>query len=482
LLFAAWCAGLARSSAQSSDPAPPTNVILVTTDDLDAAFEWDLRRPDTREYAYPNLRSLRDRGVEFRQSFVSLPLCSPSRASILTGRYAHNHGVVANYRDASGFQALVAQPSIASELQAAHVRTVMIGKFLNGYSRRFAEKSGAGSPSGWDAWFATFDPMAYFDWAATEDGEIVAFGAEPDDYAVDVLSRKAASAIAACAEKKQSFFLMLNLFAPHDGKPGLALAPVPAPRHSGVFQDYALPANPAFDEADLSDKLAALGEAPRLSAAEQLEIQRRARARRETMLSVDEGLGVLFAKLRELDLERSTTIVFTSDNGMQQGEHRLPGGKGWAYDESLRVPLLAAGPSLPSGTKCDALVLNVDLAPTVLELFGVSTEREMDGRSWLSVARDPKAPWRKDMLVNGPRERWFEGVRTATRVYVEHDRDRDGEVEATELYFVGADEACPDADPHQLVNRAEDPRFEAVRAQLHARLVALRACSGANCW
>lgn len=471
---------VARAQTPDAGSSERPNVLLIVADDLDERFAFDVRRPDTGAFAFPALRSIAERGARFSNSFVSLPLCSPSRASILTGLYAHNHGVVGNADENGGYALFRDAETLPVWLSRAGYRTALVGKYLNGYSAELVVDGQLPVPAGWSAWFASLSPASYLGWSAARGAKLTMFGRGPEDYHTDVVAREALAQLGG-SEPRPPFFVMVNFFAPHDDAPGVATPALPASRHTGVFANYEPDFPPSFDEADIADKPEALRKLPRLGDATRATLVRRLRARLEALLAVDEAVGALLARLAERgELER-TLVIFTSDNGFEQGEHRIRTGKGRAYEESIRVPLVACGPGIPRGVVVDELVLNLDLAPTILEACGAQPALEPDGRSWLALFRESRAPWRQDFLVEGTRDQRYLALRSRRALYVEHEPTAEGRAPERELYLLAGDERAA-ADPFQLENRASDPRFAADLAALGERLDRLRGCRGAACW
>ena len=225
------------TSALPTDPAasPPSlpagtrpNVVLILTDDLDA------RSLD----AMPNIAALlRNGGTTFANFLATTPLCCPSRASVLRGQYAHNHGVLSNTGSQGGFPAFLnggrEDSTLATWFRDAGYRTGLLGKYLNGYPKGVDSTH---VPPGWDEW-AAFAPTHereddgkpavsyYLDYRLNENGELVSYNARPEAYSTDVLTAKATDFVARAAAEDRPFFLYLAPYAPH--------APsTPAPRHA----------------------------------------------------------------------------------------------------------------------------------------------------------------------------------------------------------------------------------------------------------
>jgi N-acetylglucosamine-6-sulfatase len=449
------------AGSQSSSPSPPAaraaqppNFVVVMTDDQDQA---SIR-------AMPRVRSLLgDQGTTFTNSFVNFSLCCPSRATFLTGQYAHNHGVMDNAPPDGGFEKLDSSDTLPVWLRAGGYRTAHVGRYLNGYGNLERGQDPLLVPPGWSEWYThTAVPPIHraFDYDLNENGELVHYGSDPADFNGDVFTDKAVDFIRRAGAAP--FFLSVSYTAPHDGEarapcPGL---PKPAPRHEGAFAEEPLPQPPSFNEADVSDKPARVRELPLLDDAAVSKITARYRCRLESLLHVDEGVEEIIAALSEAGKLEETFVIYTSDNGFMQGEHRIERGKQRMYEESIQVPLLVRGPGVAAGARVPDLATNADLAPTILDAAGVTPGLVQDGRSLL----DPPLAGRHLLIQT----RGWVGVRNRRYVYAEHP---DGE---KELYDLAA-------DPFQLESVHEDPAYSEVRELLAERLDALRTCAGASC-
>jgi arylsulfatase A-like enzyme len=199
---------------------------------------------------------LGDHGTTFLNSFVSHPLCCPSRATMLTGQYGHNHDIRHNSGPNGGFKNMDWSEHIGLWLQRAGYHTAHIGKTLNGYSGNDQ------LPPGWDLWATLWGnpQQRSYDYDLDIDGDIVRFGSAPDDHLTDVLAGLAADFIIEAAD--DPFFVLLPTLAPHIEDTG---PPRSAPRHEGIYADVELPMGPAFDEVDVRDKPGDVRSLPRLS-------------------------------------------------------------------------------------------------------------------------------------------------------------------------------------------------------------------------
>ena len=180
---------------------------------------------------------------------------------------------------------------------------------------------------------------------------------------------------------------------------------------------------------------------------------------------MDEGVKRVVDALRARGELADTVLMFTTDNGLFHGEHRIPGGKTHIYEESIRVPLQMRGPGIPPGVRVSDLSINADLAPTIVDVANANPGLVMDGRSLIPVAQRPGIEQGRELLIEEPS---FEAIRTERYMYAEHST---GERELYDL----------EQDPFELDSRHADPGYAAVRGQLAARLNRLRSCSGSSC-
>ena len=484
-VLAGGCSSAASPSDATADAADPRpNVVVLMTDDQAVA---DLEvMPRVREL-------LAAAGVTFDRSYVSYPVCCPSRATYLSGQYAHNHHVLGLYPPTGGYGRFDASESLPVWLERAGYRTAHLGKYMNGYG----SDTPADPPAGWSEWYGAVGYSTYRMWGYTlnENGENRPYGSplseDPALYQTDLIAKRAVDVIEREAGAEAPLFLSVAFLAPHhEGKlirrftGHLVRA---APRHAGLLAAKQLPPSPAFNEQDVSDKPAFMRRRPLLDPAQIDRITRNYQDRQEALLAVDEAVGEIVAALDRAGALQNTYVVFTSDNGFMQGEHRVPSGKLLPYDPSSRVPLIVRGPGLPAGTVSQALVGNVDLAPTILEVAQATPGRLVDGQSLLPFARDPSRESRRPLLHETGGRRFafgreqdaagapavepvlnYKAARTARWLYVEYESG------ARELYDLRA-------DPEQLDSVHADPRYEGVRAKLRRALRRLQDCAGDDC-
>ncbi len=412
------------------------------------------------------------KGTTFNNSFVNFSLCCPSRATFLTGQYAHNHGVLDNKAPSGGFhrfESLHGNNNLAVWLQDSGYYTAMIGKYLNGYLRDDPR------PPGWSEWRAVVQGSSKsYNYTLNENGTMVEYGDSPADFLQDVLTSKAVGFVERRAPNPQPFFLWLTYTAPHGSGPDpnpnppsdcYQVAAKPAPRHAHAFDNAPLPKPPNFNEADVSDKPAAIRSRPLLNTTQIANIQRNYRCALESLLSVDQGVRwVIEALSAEGELD-NTLVIYTSDNGFLNGEHRLFLVKKHVYEESVRVPLLMRGPGIPQGVTVPALSINADLAPTIVDVANASPGLAMDGRSLIPVASNPGIEQGRELLIEEP---GFKAIRTGRYMYAEHTT---GEKELYDLQ----------TDRFELQSRHNAPAYASVKSQLASRLQQLKNCAGASC-
>ncbi|GAA4192780.1 sulfatase [Streptosporangium oxazolinicum] len=449
--------------------AAKPNVVVIMVDDMNVSALRHL----------PNVRSLlATPGTTFDNSVVSYSLCCPSRSTFLTGQYAHNHGVLGNQPPDGGYEKLPAAETLPVWLRRAGYATAHIGKFLNGYGTARPTEI----PPGWAEWYGSTDPSTYRMWGYTlnENGVLRTYGTanveDPALYQTDVYARKAVDYIGRKAPAAEPFFLSFAPLAPHgegaaNGSDLSQRNPRPAPRHRGTLENVTLPKPPSYDEADVSDKPAAIRDRPRITPANENKIEDvRLKGRLESLLAVDDAVADIVAALQASGELANTLIVFTSDNGWMQGEHRIQSGKTVPYEESIRVPLIIRGPGLPAGKHVSTIAANIDLAPTILDAADATAGVTVDGRSLLPIAVDTASPARGIVIETGPKQsgRWYAGLRAPRWKYVEHST---GERELYDLQ----------QDPYELVSVHNDPRYATTRQALANRLATLRTCAGDVC-
>jgi len=365
-----------------------TNVILLMVDDLDAG---SLDAAVAAGYMPNFVEQVLSPGTTFSESFVTLSLCCPSRSTMLTGQYSHNHGVIRNSGAKGGFQRFYDRSTLATWLRDGGYPTGHVGKYLNGYV------DPAYVPPGWDDWQALVDPTTYcmYDYTISDNGVPVGYGAAEADYQTDVLAGRADDFIREWHEQGEPrpFYLSITPLAPHV-ESACRNGVRPAPRHLGTPR-LPLPRPPSFNEKLMGDKPTWMRSLPLLrpEAVENVYNERIAALR-----AVDDLIGTLGRRLGEVGAASRTAFIFTSDNGYLLGQHRWRS-KVLLYEESIRVPLIVRVPGTDQPPRVEAIALNNDRAPTIAALAGIEPGLAVDGRSLLPLLEGASPRWRRRFLV-----------------------------------------------------------------------------------
>ncbi|NIA14649.1 MAG: sulfatase-like hydrolase/transferase [Nitrospiraceae bacterium] len=458
---AAAAAALALSSGcatsaprQESKP----NILVILTDDQ----RYDTLSCNGHPYLKtPNLDALAKGGVCFDKAFVTLSLCSPARATSLTGQYAHIHGVIGNRR----WEVPYTSPYIPPLMQEAGYVTAAIGKWH--MHRDLADKR----RPGFDHW-AVFDNQGtYNDVTLNINGTRV----KQSGHTTDVLASQLIDFLKQDRQGKP-FFAWLGTKAAHGDY-------VPAERFKHLFDDVDLPV-PPLDAADQAGKPAfirALAKRERSKERGRWGIPPmssddiyggKVRGYWGTIAGIDDNVGRIVEHLRKSGELENTVILFLSDGGHYLGEHGL-WDKRSCYEESLRIPFIVSdGRRTRRKThRIDDLVLNIDLAPTILALAGVERPPSMQGTSLVSLLEDGQQPWRSDFLFE-----WFNEASNPARM----QREIQGVRNERWKYIRTSDEEVPEelydlkTDPKELRNLVADARHADVLQGLRKRLVELQ--------
>jgi N-acetylglucosamine-6-sulfatase len=461
ILFALVGAGSAASAA-----AKP-NVLFILCDDL---------RPDalgcygSAHVKTPNIDAVAKSGVRFANAFCTTSLCSPSRASILTGLYAHRHGVRDNFTELPANL-----PHWPGRLQANGYQTAYVGKWHMGENN--------------DA------PRRGFDWFVTHKGQGKYFDTEWNvngkkheapkgyythvvtDYAIDWLKQRA---------KGQPWAMCIGQKAPHSFY-------FPEPKYEHTFDAVKVP-YPATAFA-LDDKPEWIRQrlrtwhgiyGPLFEWRKKFPDERpeavqdftnMVRAYWGTVLSVDDSVGRLVAFLKETGQYDNTIIVFMGDNGLLEGEHGMVD-KRTMHEPSIRIPILARGPGLPAGKVIKEQVLAMDIAPSLVDFAGAPPLEKIQGRSWRKLVQGGDPAWRKAWFYEYNYEKQFpytpniRGVRTDEWKYMRYPHgDGSPDRHLDELYHLTD-------DPNETRNLARSPAHAAVRTKLAGELARMLAAEG----
>jgi arylsulfatase A-like enzyme len=500
-----------RAPAQAPVSDGP-NIVVIMSDD---------QGPGMMRALPAVQREIARSGATFENAIASYPLCCPARATLITGQYAHNNGVLGNNRaSGGGYQALIdKRANLATWLQANGYTTGFAGKWLNGV------RTPHRAPPGWDLWSALVGEggdglSSYYDFNVFEpDGTPRRYGDANADYQTDVLTRDyAVPFISQQAAVPGPFFLWLAYHPPHfgvgrndragrrcssgppDDRSGRQSA-IPPARYAKAFHAARVPHPPSFDETDVKDKPKSVRRRPPLSKTDLELIDRDYRCGLAALLALNDGVAEIAAALAASGERDDTVLVFLTDQGVMAGEHRIKRGKNKPYEEALRIPLMISGPGVLPGRTITAPVSNADIAPTLLDLAGAAMPdrfaRTLDGESLAGALGGTSASPGRVVPIEGrdrvARSRHgykvlsYVGVRTARYSYVEyrratfssraegiHSRLGAGRTTEAELYDLAR-------DPYELKNRAKTPRYRRIRHELAALTRQLENCSGADC-
>jgi len=472
-------AGLAAAAAttgclrpQPSTPAPAKapkhpNVVFILTDDQ----RWDMMSCAGHPFLKtPHLDRIADEGALFENMFVTTSLCSPSRASFLSGLYAHTHGVVNNFTDYPADM-----PSFPKSLQAQGYETAYIGKWHMG------EKDDS-ARAGFDTWISHKGQGKYFDNLfninGTREVKKGYYTTRVTDMAIDWLKRP----------RTKPFLMILGHKAPHTPF-------TPEPKYASLYDGvevkypesaYALDGKPKWVPQRIDTWHGIYGpiygfrkKFPDRNPKSVKDFARFVRSYTATIKSIDDSVGRIYAALKEIGQLDNTLLIFAGDNGMFLGEHGMTD-KRTMHEESIRVPLLARYPRLiRPGTRIGGMVLNIDLAPSVLDICQAKPLENIHGRSWKCLLSGRTEGWRRSWYYEYNYEKQFpytpnvRGVRTDRWKYV-HYPHGDGRADRhkAELYDLAH-------DPQELRNLIDVPGSRKVRMRLQAELRRLMEATGA---
>ncbi|MDA1081501.1 MAG: sulfatase [Gemmatimonadetes bacterium] len=465
ITFAVFAALACSPAGESARP----NVVFILVDDL----RWDDIGIAGHPFVEtPNVDQLAREGARFLNVFSTTPLCSPSRASILTGMYAHTNGITDNTARDSATHRL---QTFAIPLANAGYQTAFMGKWHMGNddTRR----------PGWTRWVAMKGQGEAVDPNLNIDGERM----EVKGYVTDILTDYATDFIKGSRDTPFMLFvahkaLHRNVMQRDDGSTAALTGDqpsgfIPAERHKGRYANALLPRRANFgvaptDKPALMRRIAGLPPLGRSTATSDADI----RARLEMVLGVDESLGRIVATLREIGQLDNTIIVFTSDHGYFYGEHGLDPERRMAYEETARIPLIIRYPKAASAGSTPAeMVQAIDFAPTILALAGVSDTVARQGKSLVPVLNGNAPGWRSSILIEYYSDRVFprmltmgyQAVRTDRYKYIKYN-DLSGMDEFYDL----------ETDPFEMENIIGSSAGRAALPAVQAELVRLQQESG----
>ncbi|XP_023327891.1 putative extracellular sulfatase Sulf-1 homolog [Eurytemora carolleeae] len=365
------------------------NIILILTDDQDVELGSLQFMPKLAKY-------MGKAGTTYSNGFVSTPMCCPSRSSLLTGLYVHNHKVYTNNDNCSStYWVENHEPrSFGAYLQDAGYSTGYFGKYLNKYH-------GTRVPTGWGEWHGLVRNSRFYNYSLNVNGQIHHHGFDYErDYLPDVITNRSLNFLrwSKAMDPNTPLLTVLSYPGPHGPEDS-------APQYQHLFFNVTTHHTPAYDFAPNPDKQWILRHTEKMQPIHKHFTDMLMTKRLQTLQSVDDAVERIVTVLDELDELDNTFIFYTSDHGYHLGQYGLVKGKAFPFDVDTKVPFLVRGPGVPSGLVLQEPVLNIDLAPTFLDIAGLQKPPHMDGKSILSTLFEPAPgapkpePWRSAILL-----------------------------------------------------------------------------------